>query len=196
MTTHLSTQEFVDAVDRALPADRLAHLAGCAACQSEVEGLCAVLTDVDAAGDLPEPSPLFWDHFQMRVRAAALAEPAGWSWRAVFGSPRTILAAGVTVAAVVIGVSLLTNGAVGPGGGGAVADDEVADASVTGDMAALDGMEWEFVTDVMSSLGEDEAREVLAPSRHAVDAAFEALTTAERDAFISLLTAEMEAGSE
>ncbi len=200
MTTHLSNQEFVDAVDLVLASDRVAHLTVCAACRAEVEALRAVLADVSQGGDVPEPSPLFWDHFQSRVRAEVQSEaavPARLSWWATLGSARTFLAAGATVAAAVIAVSLYTGGSVEPGSSAAVSVGETSELLGPEDgFAGLDGVEWGFVTDVMETLGPDEARDVLVPTRHAMDAAFESLTTAERDAFVRLLTAEMAEGLE
>ena len=70
MTTHLSSQEFVDALEGGLDVARQHHLSACAACQTEVEALRAIVVDVETVADVPEPSPLFWDHFQARVQAA------------------------------------------------------------------------------------------------------------------------------
>src|SRR6187402_1816166 len=53
-----------------------AHLVSCEACRAQVAGLRSTLTEIDAGQcDVPEPSPLFWDHLSARVRAA-VAEPA------------------------------------------------------------------------------------------------------------------------
>ena len=63
MSTHLRSQEFVDALDGHLEVDRLDHLEACAACRAELAGLRALLTEVTPAGAVPDPSPLFWNHF-------------------------------------------------------------------------------------------------------------------------------------
>jgi hypothetical protein len=76
MTRHLSPQEFVDAADAVLPADRLSHLDRCVECRQELDALRRVMTDLGPARDVPDPSPLFWEHFTGRVRATADAEPA------------------------------------------------------------------------------------------------------------------------
>ena len=66
MNTHLRSDEFVDALDGTLGADRLEHLASCASCRDELTGVQALMSDVKTAGTMPEPSPLFWDHFSAR----------------------------------------------------------------------------------------------------------------------------------
>ena len=67
--THLSPDELIDAVDRSLSPDRQAHLAACEACRRELAGLSDVLSEATQTS-VPEPSPLFWQHFSLRVREA------------------------------------------------------------------------------------------------------------------------------
>jgi hypothetical protein len=90
--SHLSRDERLLAVDGALEASRAGHLAACGACHAEVEALRHVVDRVRAV-DVPEPSPLFWDHLAARVGEAIAQEPrpapaiAWWSprlgWAAV-----------------------------------------------------------------------------------------------------------------
>ena len=69
--THLTDLELIavieDAVDRDLPAAQRRHLDACVACRGRADDLRAAIA---AAGDatVPEPSPLFWQHFSARVR--------------------------------------------------------------------------------------------------------------------------------
>ena len=74
---HLREEEFVDLVEggRAIPQAE-AHLQSCAACRERLAGLRSTLASVEAV-DVPEPSPLFWDHFSRRVRDAVAAEAVG-----------------------------------------------------------------------------------------------------------------------
>jgi hypothetical protein len=93
--SHLSRDERLLALDGALDAARDTHLAACAACRTEVEALRGVVARVRAV-DVPEPSPLFWDHLAARVGDAIAREPApvaarGW-W-----SPRLAWAAAAVV---------------------------------------------------------------------------------------------------
>ena len=72
--SHLSRDERLLAVDDALEAPRAAHLAACEGCRAEVEALRGVVARVRAV-DVPEPSPLFWDHLAARVGDAIAREP-------------------------------------------------------------------------------------------------------------------------
>jgi hypothetical protein len=90
--THLSPEELLDIAEGARPEH--AHLASCAACRDEVIGMRALMSAV-AAADMPEPSPLFWDHLSSRVSDAVAMEAPPlstrgdrwgwvfnvWSWR-------------------------------------------------------------------------------------------------------------------
>jgi hypothetical protein len=82
---HLTPEELVDSLDRALPAARQAHVDDCARCQTERATLSAVVRDV-AAVEMPEPSPLFWDHLSARVRARVEEEPAPSAHAPAWGS--------------------------------------------------------------------------------------------------------------
>jgi hypothetical protein len=81
--THLSESEFVDLVEdpegpggRArLDPRRAAHVETCASCRDQADLLRAMLRQT-AAVDVPEPSPLFWEHLSNRVRAGVTAEAA------------------------------------------------------------------------------------------------------------------------
>jgi len=102
--THLTPVECVDAVEGTLEAGRLGHLDRCETCRREVDRL-ARLVRTAAAGPVPEPSPLFWEHFSARVGAAVRAEggpaPPWWSaWRRWPALVPMAALAGLIVAAV------------------------------------------------------------------------------------------------
>jgi hypothetical protein len=63
---HLSESELTDALDVAVSPDRAAHLRDCGRCSDAVDAMRVVLSRLDV--DVPEPSPLFWDHLSTRVR--------------------------------------------------------------------------------------------------------------------------------
>lgn len=79
--THLTSDELVDALEQALEPSRQAHLDACQPCQQQLTELGNVLSETRGV-DVPEPSPLFWQHLSARVRTAIDAEPvAADGWR-------------------------------------------------------------------------------------------------------------------
>ena len=113
---HLSDDEFVDLLDDALPPARRAHLQNCVACRAQASAMDAVLARaVESRGgvthgaeknaaDVPEPSPLFWDHLSARIRDA-VARPATPTWRDRVRWPATAWAAGLASVALAVAVS-------------------------------------------------------------------------------------------
>jgi hypothetical protein len=100
---HLSDAELVDAAERALTPARSVHLDSCDRCRAAVDRLASTLRDA-AAVDMPEPSPLFWDHFSARVHDAVAAEqrPAIRSaWTALWTPWMPIVAFCMVVIAIV-----------------------------------------------------------------------------------------------
>jgi hypothetical protein len=91
---HLARAELVDSLEGLLPPDRVAHLEACARCREEAHGLSEVLRN--AAGiAVPDPSPLFWDHFSARVsEAVAAAPPRAAAWVERIRRRGPLLAAG------------------------------------------------------------------------------------------------------
>ena len=150
------------------------------------------LTDrVSNAMDVPEPSPLFWEHFPGRVRAAVQAspEPRLSFWR------RPALAYALS-AALVGSMSYVawTNRAAVPvvEEAPSLADttpyiDGYLDTGVEADDAG-----WEVVTSVAESAGIDTLREAgFGVTPGGAEAAIEQMTEAERAQLIALLRAEM-----
>ena len=77
---HLTDEQIADALDGAPTAAASEHLTGCVACASKARELQAVLREA-AAVDVPEPSPVFWQHFIAQVNAAVdEAPPARSAW--------------------------------------------------------------------------------------------------------------------
>ena len=209
MTNHLSSQELVNALggkDGALTAARQSHLDECEACQSQVAELRALLEDAGHAADVPEPSPLFWDHFQARVLTAVQSEgqPGPHVWWRDWADVRTLVTLCAAVVAIAASVTLYMSRPVAPvpalvDSGEVAGSGALADASAPLDPAVdtgVDQEEWAFVTSVMGTLEVDDMHEVLTPSRDAVDTAIESLTSEERDRFVKLLKAERAQGLE
>src|SRR5262249_53912350 len=108
---HLSPVEIIEIVEIVehvegisdADADKLAHLASCDRCRDQFADLRAtraIVSDVE----VPEPSPLFWDHFSARVREAVAAEtaaPDGW-WQRLWSWPRVVASASAVAAVILI----------------------------------------------------------------------------------------------
>lgn len=72
---HLTPDELIDAVEGTLGPDRQKHLGACEPCRDEAARLTQILLAARGA-EIPEPSPLFWDRFSARVRAAVADQDA------------------------------------------------------------------------------------------------------------------------
>lgn len=79
--THLTADELLDAMEGMLDAERQAHLSSCEACQRQLADLSGVLREARQVS-VPEPSPLFWQHFSQRVSLAIDEAPSTGGWAA------------------------------------------------------------------------------------------------------------------
>lgn len=99
--SHLSPDTFVDLLDGTAREDAVPHLRDCQQCQeqlAEVRAAWQAAVDVD----VPEPSPLFWDHLSRRVHDAVAAEPVTPRWWQVRWTWPTVGLAGAAFAAVAL----------------------------------------------------------------------------------------------
>ena len=114
--SHLTDLELIDAVEGrvgdapALATERRRHLDACDLCRTRADEL-RVLIARAADVDVPEPSPLFWNHFTARVREGIDAAQPGASGRGTWlsawlpqGSVRWAAFATLVVAMMVAGV--------------------------------------------------------------------------------------------
>jgi hypothetical protein len=156
--SHLTPVELVDAAEGALEIRRLQHLQTCASCRRELDALAGKMRDA-GEGPVPEPSPLFWEHFSARVREAvaveAAAAQASWwprSWRLNTVAPFAALAGLV----LVIVASINWGGAPVPGAGLATEGPNV-------DLAGVDSpseeTEWHALAEMVGPLDWDVAGE-------------------------------------
>jgi hypothetical protein len=148
---HLTPEELIDLAEGARAPASAPHLQRCAACREALAGLRTMLA-IAADNEVPEPSPLFWDHFSANVQTAVAAEvgPDGTSGRSGlswFGGlwarwtslpetgPRGVAAAGAAVALLLVVVVL----AIGLGwrGDGAGASRTVASDAAGAPMSEL-----------------------------------------------------------
>ena len=103
---HLTPEELLDVAEGTRSIASAPHLEKCEACRQQLDELRDVMVSLEI--DVPEPSPLFWDHLSARVREAVAADHGrARSW---FGFRRWSggLAAAMTVVVVAIAVSLST----------------------------------------------------------------------------------------
>lgn len=187
MSTHLSPDEFVDAVEGVLIAERRAHVDGCDACRREVEDLRRVMSDVDLTSETPEPSPLFWDHLSQRVRQATgdQAVPARTSWWTSAWRPMVAAAAGLAVIALVLRSR--------PAPDVGLPDVPVAESAGLIGEAPLDEGPWNVIIGIASASGVDweDVRQVAKPRAGTVDELISSLTPAERQELARMLRAEI-----
>jgi hypothetical protein len=141
---------------------------------------------VSQALDVPEPSPLFWEHFPARVRAAVASEPAAvpaswWKRRVVLLALPAALAIGIAVWTVV------------PRESAPVAPDvTLAADTVADDAEPVEDADWEAVSSVAESAGIDMLREAgFGAAPGAADAAIEDLDATQRADLVAMLRAEM-----
>jgi hypothetical protein len=103
---HLTAEQLIDLAEGVRPASSVPHLQSCETCRKSLADLRATLSAASSL-DVPEPSPLFWDHLSARVHDAVEAEDAAgssafgrWSWLRV--SPVWMGALAVIALATVI----------------------------------------------------------------------------------------------
>jgi hypothetical protein len=210
MTPHLTPEELIDSRERQLPPARQAHADACAVCRAEIAQLDEVLLDV-AAVDVPEPSPLFWDHLSARIRDRVAHEPppaparenplarlndwlTGWST-----APRWAFAAVVLVLCASLGwlgwseLRRGGNGSVTPGTADpAVASTTAVPAEETSVPADLTEGEWAVMLRMAEDVSWDDAEgSSLYVRPAAVDRALIELTDEERDRLLQLVQADL-----
>jgi hypothetical protein len=189
--THLSLNERLSLIEDECRPDH-PHLAGCARCREEVAAGRAVLTDAGRVG-VPEPSPLFWDHFSWRVSeqiAAAAPEPvrARWaSWRVLVP-----LAVGVSVLILTVAIGR------GPVSRQASAPQTVPIAE-TGDGSAgllVDDQQWLVLSHLAGEFDLETLSDSLGKSgASGAESAVWQLNEQERAELAVLLRAAMQQGS-
>jgi hypothetical protein len=152
--THLTPDELIDAVEGTLAPALQTHLTRCATCDEEVSRLRAVLREARAVA-VPEPSPLFWDHFSTRVRAGIETEPvAERRWLpAWLRWPVLVPIAALALLVMALVISVPRERDIVP----AAAD--AGDAAVADDLATAGEQEWAVVSEIVGPVAIDQARE-------------------------------------
>jgi hypothetical protein len=164
--THLSSDEFVDAVEGCLDPAKAAHAQQCPACRTEVVRLAAMLQNA-ADSPVPEPSPLFWTHFSQRVHDAIAAEETPrTSWMPRWLRWPVLAPVGVLAFVIFAIIAALPRPQSAPPPQQAV----VEKTDTVDDLATLGEQEWAVVAEIVGAVDIDAAH----------DAGFVALGDAER----------------
>jgi hypothetical protein len=188
---HLTPPELIEAAEHSAPPARMTHVEACRTCATAVAELRAALGDARLAADVPEPSPLFWDHFSARVKDATSGEPVPhprwWAgvWRPVFA------VAGLAAVAVVGWSVLATPGALDVPDVGTQASVElpgIDDLPELPEAWEIDAEAWTAVTSVAGQVGVEGVRTLVPPSGAGL---LDDLNTRELQEFARLLRAEM-----
>ena len=189
MTRHLTPQELIDALENTLGPARASHVGDCEVCREDLAQVRALVSEAGAASPVPEPSPLFWEHFSARVHEAIAADTAprvSWmerwlSWKIAVPAAACV----VTLLAVAATMRV------------AQAPETSAEQTVsrrTSDelVPPTDDPSWILMTDLAGDLDWDAAVEAgLTGPAGGVDRALFDLNAAERSALGRLLRAEL-----
>ena len=185
--THLTPDQLVDAVEGALESSGHAHLESCSACRIEVDRLAATLGVAQQVA-IPDPSPLFWEHFSNRVRTAVAQEPVARPWPLWLRWPVLVplSALGLLVIALITAVPQAPRMATPPV---AVADTP---AAVLEPEAADEDSAWAFILESVGSLDVETAQEAgIAASPGEAERVALHLTDAEQVELVRLLEDEL-----
>ncbi len=176
--THLTSDQLIDAMESRLAPERQAHLAACATCQHRLTELSEVLSEARQL-TVPEPSPLFWQHFSERVRGAIDAVPeSSWpSWLRW-----QVLAPVAAVAFLVLGLAMNIRQV--PEVDDFIADDSVVDAPFGADS-------WTTLTSLVGAIDLETATAAGVIEPGVAEQAMLELTSDEQQELTRLLRAEL-----
>lgn len=103
---HLKPKDLVDLAEGTRSEVSAPHLATCDRCREQLSELRAMMASIADPEEVPEPSPLLWNHLQRRVADAVAAEgkPSRFGWVAWPARPRVLIPAAAL--AIVVGVAI------------------------------------------------------------------------------------------
>ena len=189
---HLNTEELVDIAEGSRPEASLPHLAACEPCRAQLRDLRAMMSAAQEV-EVPEPSPLFWDHLSSRVHDAVMnahPEPS----RFAFVASRWFQASVVVAAGVLLAVAVNLR-APAPAPLPAVPPSvAVADASVPAELlsdVAADDASLTLVASLTDQVDLETAREAGLAPRGSADHAIAHLSDSELRELGRLLREEL-----
>lgn len=191
--SHLSPEEFVDLADGTLTPSRAAHADTCAACRQQADEIGAALRET-AGLDVPEPSPLFWDHFSARVREGVSGTAPSGGWRTRFGAGWIAAAAAAAMVLAVFGGARLARESA-PVAKEAAAPTAPASHDVVAIDDTLDSANadvWNVLVAAAADLEFDEAHAAgMTADPSAIDRAVQRMSAEELGALAQLLQSEL-----
>ena len=177
---HLTPEQILDISDGTRPAAEFPHLSSCTACAARAEEIARTIA-LAAEVDVPEPSPLFWDHLSDRIRhrVAQAAAPEA-SWWPIFASPWRAVLASAAAVVLVLAVGMAVRRPVSaPETPTAVVPEPAIVESL---IAIDDDPALALLADLSTELDWDAASEAgLVPAQGTVDNVLVALTGDERN---------------
>jgi hypothetical protein len=191
---HLRPDELIDLAEGTRAESSATHLADCAVCRLHLAELKATISAA-ADVDVPEPSPLFWDHFSARLHDAVAAEGlprrSFWTW------PPVVIPA-VSVVTAVLAVAITLNwGSADPGiaplpsVGPAPVALPVASAELLADPQSAGDTALTLVAELSSDMDLETAREAGLAARGSAEHAVTHLTGSELRELQRLLQEEL-----
>jgi len=191
---HLSSEQLIDLAEGVeLEPAPATHLESCSRCRQQLADLRSTMAAVSEV-EVPEPSPLFWDHLSRRVHDAVEGERVsagsrGSSWNWLTGRPAW---AGAFALAVVAAVFLVRSGYPTHQPDPSISAVSTSSKSLTDDAATFDDPSLSLVLDLAGELDWDQAREAGLTTHVGVDDdALAQLSDAERVELQKLLKGEL-----
>jgi hypothetical protein len=188
---HLTPEELLDLAEGTQALSSAPHLTTCERCRHQLAELRDVMAAIGGDADVPDPSPLFWEHFSTRVHEAVTADAVSarpwfgvgrWSWG---------LAAVMSAAVLAIAVSLTVRTPPTVTSVPAVAETPGNDVG-SAPAVALDDPSFGLLGDLAGSLDWDSAAEAgRSVDVGAADTAAAELSQAERTELQRLLREAM-----
>jgi hypothetical protein len=144
-----------------------------------------LIAEVKAAGEVPEPSPLFWNHLSARVRESVAVEPVPRSWWTTYWRPVAVAVGTVCLLAIVVLRPWPPTVPSVPSTPSITAAPDVAADVEVSEM-------WRLIEVAAPAVEMDSVRDAgFMPSQYATDQAIESLTPSQREALVKLLRKEM-----
>jgi hypothetical protein len=190
---HLAADELIDIAEGASGEASAPHLASCERCRAQLSDLRAMISAA-ASIDVPEPSPLFWDHLSERVRDAVSDDAARdrswrlpqWAWRRTTIEPVSI--AGLIVLAIIATMRLF-----GPSTAPTARPSPAPGSAAIEPLGASDDPSLTLIADLTVGVDWDELSQQVPLTTHVggIDEAVSGLTHGELQELERLLKEEM-----